>query len=345
MSRRSLLKEGFLRRLISVVALLALCGCETMSYYLQAAGGHLSLLSRAQKVDVLLADKATPQPLRERLELARALRDFASRELKLPDNGSYRSYADIDRPYAVWNVVAAPEFDLQAVQSCFPVAGCVGYRGFFERAEAERYAAGLRAGGYDVLVYGVPAYSTLGRFDDPLLSSFIRYPEAELARLLFHELAHQVAYAKDDSTFNESFAVVVEREGVRRWLAAGRREALMQDFLDRQKRLADLRERFDQARARLQVIYRSRIAPEAMRERKRAEMAALKPALASFPVFAGAEPSNALLAAFATYTELVADFEFMLQQNNGNLEAFYAQVKRYAASAPSNRGPLSKRSQ
>src|SRR5262245_25742356 len=113
MSPLSLLKEDFLRRLISILALLALCGCETMSYYMQAAGGHLSLMSRAKKVDELIADKATPQPLRERLELARALRDFASRELKLPDNGSYRSYADLDRPYAVWNVVAAPEFDLQ----------------------------------------------------------------------------------------------------------------------------------------------------------------------------------------------------------------------------------------
>jgi predicted aminopeptidase len=315
-----------------------------MSYYMQAAGGHLSIISRAQKVDKLIADPSTPQPLRERLQLAREIRDYASKDLKLPDNGSYRSYAALDRPYAVWNVVAAPEFDLKAVQSCFPVAGCVSYRGFFDRAEADRHAAGLRAGGYDVLVYGVPAYSTLGRTDDPLLSTFIRYQDAELARLIFHELAHQVAYAKDDSTFNESFAVVVEREGVRRWLAGTGREKLMQGFLDNQKRLAGLREQFDQARARLQVIYRSRIAPEAMRERKRAEMEALKPALAPFPIFAGAEPNNAVLAAFATYTELVAEFEFMLKENNGDLERFYAQVRRYAANEPSNRGPLSKQS-
>jgi predicted aminopeptidase len=313
-----------------------------MSYYMQAAGGHLSLMSRAQKVDALIADKATPPQLRERLELARSIRDFASRELKLPDNGSYRSYAALDRPYAVWNVVAAPEFDLKAVQSCFPVAGCVAYRGFFDRAEADSYAAGLRAGGYDVLVYGVPAYSTLGRFDDPLLSTFIRYGDAEMARLIFHELAHQVAYVKDDSSFNESFAVAVEREGVRRWLAASGRQDLMQGFLDSQQRLAQLRARLEQARARLQVIYRSRIAPEAMRERKRAEMEALKPALAPYPIFSATEPSNALLAAFATYTELVTEFEFILKENNGDLEAFYAQVKRYAASAPSNRGPLSK---
>ena len=316
-----------------------------MSYYMQAAGGHLSLMSRAQKVDALIADKATPPQLRERLELARAIREFASKELKLPDNGSYRSYAALDRPYAVWNVVAAPEFDLKAVQSCFPVAGCVAYRGFFDRAEADSHAAGLRAGGYDVLVYGVPAYSTLGRFDDPLLSTFIRYQEPELARLIFHELSHQVVYVKDDSTFNESFAVAVEREGVRRWLVANGRQELMQNFLESQKRLAQLRAQLDQARARLQVLYRSGIAPEAMRERKRAEMEALKPALAPYPIFSGAAPNNALLAAFATYTELVTEFEFILKENNGDLERFYAQVKRYAANAPSNRGPLSKPSQ
>jgi predicted aminopeptidase len=333
-----------LRLAAALAAAVLLSGCETMSYYMQAAGGHLSIMSRAQKVDKLIADPATPQPLRERLQLAREIREFASRELKLPDNGSYRSYAALDRQYAVWNVVAAPEFDLKAVQSCFPVAGCVPYRGFFDRAEAERHAAGLRAAGYDVLVYGVPAYSTLGRTDDPLLSTFIRYQDAELARLIFHELAHQVAYAKDDATFNESFAVAVEREGVRRWLATTGREALMQNFLDNQRRLAGLRAKFDEARAKLGVIYRSRIAPEAMRERKRAEMDALKPVLAPFPIFAGAEPNNAMLAAFATYTELVADFEHILQQNNGDLERFYAQVKRYAASEPSNRGPLSKRS-
>jgi predicted aminopeptidase len=328
----------------ALAAAVLLAGCETMAYYMQAAGGHLSMMSRAKKVDVLIADKATPPQLRERLVLAREIREFASKELKLPDNGSYRSYAELDRPYAVWNVVAAPEFDLKAVQSCFPVAGCVAYRGFFDRAEADSYAAGLRAGGYDVLVYGVPAYSTLGRFDDPLLSSFIRYPDQELARLIFHELSHQVAYVKDDSTFNESFAVAVEREGVRRWLAATGRQELMQKYLDSQKRLAELRAQLDQARARLQVVYRSGIAPEAMRERKRAEMEALKPALKVFPPFAATEPNNALLAAFATYTELVTEFEFILKESNGDLDKFYAQVKRYAANAPSNRGPLSKRS-
>jgi predicted aminopeptidase len=334
--------RNFCRLPLSLLAALLLGGCETLSYYAQAVGGQMALMSRARPIEDLLADPATPAPLRERLALARAIRDFAVKELKLPDNGSYRSYADLGRPYAVWNVVAAPEFSLEPLQSCFPVAGCVSYRGFFAQADAERHAAGLRAAGNDVYVYGVPAYSTLGRFDDPLLSTFIRYSETEFARLIFHELAHQLVYVQDDSSFNESFAVVVEREGLRRWLAANGRGAQLQAFLDAQQRGAAFRARLEEVRARLQQLYRTPLAPEAMRERKRAELAALKPVLAASPRFAGAEPSNALLASFATYTELVTEFEFLLKENGGDLEAFYAQVRRHAASAPSNRGPLSK---
>jgi predicted aminopeptidase len=327
--------------LAALLAVPALQGCETLAYYLQAARGQMSLMARARPVDALLADPATPQPLRARLELSREIRDYAVRDLKLPDNESYRRYAELDRPYAVWNVVAAPEFSLEPIQSCFPVAGCVAYRGFFSKQGAEDYAAELRAQHLDVLVYGVAAYSTLGRFDDPLLSTFIRYPDADLARLIFHELAHQVAYVKDDSTFNESFAVVVEREGVRRWLAATGRGAALQELLDAEERERKFAAEIEQARARLNVLYRQRIAPEAMRERKRAEYAALKKVLQGSHRFRDAEPNNALLASYATYTQLVTEFEFILKENNGDLDAFYAQVKRYAASAPSNRGPLS----
>ena len=333
--------ENSRRILLSLLAALALSGCETLAYYAQAINGQLSLMARARPVESLLQDPGTPQALRARLELARAIRDYAVRELKLPDNASYRSYAELDRRYAVWNVVAAPEFSLEPLQSCFPVAGCVSYRGFFSQAGAERHAAELRARRLDVYLYGVPAYSTLGRFDDPLLSTFIRSADADLARLIFHELAHQVAYVKDDSTFNESFAVVVEREGLRRWLAASVRGAQLQEFLAAEDGNRKFIAAMDQARARLKLLYRQRIAPEALRERKRAEYAALKKTLEGSPRFRDAEPNNALLASYATYTELATEFEALLKENNGNLEAFYAQVRRYAASAPSNRGPLS----
>jgi len=326
----------------ALVAAVLLSGCETLAYYAQAVGGQVSLMSRARPVDELLADPRTPQDLRARLLLASEIRAYSVKELKLPDNASYRSYADIGRPYAVWNVVAAPEFSLEPLQSCFPVAGCVAYRGFFAHEDAERYAAGLRAQGNDVYVYGVAAYSTLGRFDDPLLSTFIRYPDGDLARLVFHELAHQVAYVKDDSTFNESFAVVVERDGLRRWLAATGRGAEQQAFAAAEERNRAFAGDIEQARAKLRVLYRQRLAPEALRERKQAELAALQARLAGTARFKDLAPNNAFLASFATYTELVTTFEHLLQEEGGDLERFYARVKKYAASPPGERGPLSK---
>jgi len=341
----------FQRSALSVLAALALAGCETIAYYAQAVNGHLSLMGRAQPLAEVIADPATPQPVRERLELARALREFGSRELKLPDNASYRSYADLGRPYAVWNVVAAPEFSLEPLQSCFPVAGCVAYRGFFSQHDAERHALALRHAGNDVHVHGVPAYSTLGRFDDPLLSTFIRYPEAELARLLFHELAHQVVYVKDDSTFNESFAVAVEREGVRRWLAASGRARELESFRDTQRRNAEFLRLLEATRGRLAALYRSPLAPEAMRERKRAELeklgsepdflryAARFEKSGSDPDFeARFVPNNALLAAFATYTQLVPAFERLLAEEGGDLERFYGAVRALAARERAGRG-------
>jgi len=318
------------RWLASIAAMLALAGCETIAYYAQAVSGQLGLLSRAQPLERLIGDPALPATLRERLALARSIRDYAAKELALPDNESYRSYAELDRPYAVWNVVAAPEFALEPLQSCFPVAGCVAYRGFFSQADAERHAERLRADGYDVFVYGVAAYSTLGRFDDPLLSTFIRYPDTELARLIFHELSHQVAYVKDDSTFNESFAVSVEREGVRRWLASTGRRELLAGFLDTQRRNETLLATLEDTRKRLRLLYAMPLAPEAARERKRQEMAALAEKLKPYPRLAGLAPNNALLASFATYTQLVPGFEKLLAEEGGDLARFYARVKALA---------------
>jgi predicted aminopeptidase len=206
---------------------------------------------------------------------------------------------------------------------------------------AERHAARLRAAGQDVNVRGVPAYSTLGRFDDPLLSTFIRNPEADLARLIFHELSHQVLYVKDDATFNESFAVAVERAGVRRWLAATGRSAGMQVFLETQERSARFYARLDQTRARLRALYGQPLAPDVMRERKRAEFAELGKVLEAYPRLKDMEPNNALLAAFATYTQMVPAFETLLAEEGGDLKKFYARVKTLSASERSSRGPLS----
>jgi len=338
-----------MRAFCLALSVLALSGCETLSYYGQAVGGHFALVGSTQPVARVLADPAAAPVLKERLRLAGDIRDFATRKLALPDNGSYRSYAALGRPYVVWNVVAAPEFSLKPVQSCFPVSGCVTYRGYYDKAQAERHADGLRAAGNDVVVYGVPAYSTLGWFDDPLLSTFIGYPDTDLARLVFHELSHQLVYAKGDSTFNESFAVAVEREGVRRWLAARGRDAELVRLREREERREEFAMRVEAVRGRLGALYRTRLAPGEMRERKRAELEVLRPLLARMPAFEGQEPNNALLVSYATYTDLVPVFEKFLAEAQGDLPKFYARAKAFAherasragATAPSNPDPSS----
>jgi predicted aminopeptidase len=312
-----------MRALLILLSAGALAGCETLAYYGQAAAGQLAISAAARPVAKVLADPDVPPALKERLRTARELRDYATRELGLPDGGAYRSYAELDRPYALWNVVAAPEFAFEPVQSCFPIAGCVAYRGYFDRQDAERYAATQRAAGYDVVVYGVPAYSTLGWFDDPLLSSFIDYRDAELARLVFHELAHQVVYVKDDSAFNESFAVVVEREGLRRWLRDAGRAAPDARRREFEQLTAELR-------AQLQALYAMPLAPAEMRRRKREALEALRPWLARMRGFESAEPSNAVLASFATYTQKVPAFERLLAAAGGDLGRFYARVRELA---------------
>jgi predicted aminopeptidase len=333
-------------RLAVVLAALLLGGCESMQYYAQAIGGHLDVVRAARPLETWLADPGTPQDLRNRLELARRIREFASRELSLPRNGSFGAYAELGRPYVVWNVYAAPEFSTEAKKECFPFAGCVIYRGFFGEDDALRHAEKLRASGFDVFVGGVPAYSTLGWFDDPLLSTYIRYPDVQLARLLFHELAHQEAYAKGDSTFNESFAVAVEEEGVRRWLRTQGREAEFAAFHAAQARRRQLAARVDAMRKRLEGLYQSDVPADEKRRIKAQEFAALR---ADYGRLVPEAPSNAFLVSIAAYTELVPAFERLLAEVGGDLPAFYRRVRELAAadkkardlalSARSSRGP------
>jgi predicted aminopeptidase len=316
------------RALLLLVVLPWLAGCDTVAYYRQAIGGHLEVMSNARPVEEWLADPRTSPALRERLEAAQRIRAFASRSLGLPENGSYRAYADLGRRFVVWNVFAAPEFSVEPRRECFPFTGCVAYRGFFSEEEARRHAERLKAEGFDVHVGGVPAYSTLGWFDDPLLSSFIGYPDAQLARLLFHELAHQLVYAKSDTTFNESFAVVVEEEGVRRWLEAEGRGADLEAFRATQARRKLLAQKVKEARGRLAAVYASGASPEAMRARKAEEFARLREA---YPLAVPKEPSNGFLVAIALYNELVPEFEQLLR-DSASLEDFYAQVRALARS-------------
>lgn len=331
-----------LRRLLLLAALVSLLGgCATLRYYAQAVSGQLELLRRATPIDEELARDAVPAELKAKLRAVLRIRAFASRELGLPDNGSYKSYADLGRRYAVWNVFAAPEFSIDPVTSCFPIAGCVSYRGYFAEADAAAEGAALRERGYDVFIGGVPAYSTLGWFDDPVLNTFIRYPEAELARLMFHELAHQQLYVKDDTRFNESFAATVEQAGVERWLAQNGDDGQRAAYL----RLQDMRRDFIalliKYRVLLQQYYRQGLAPEEMRLGKAQRFAEMEEAyrqlkvswggFAGFDRWFGGKPNNATLASVALYTELVPAFRALLEREGGDLPRFYSAVKQLAS--------------
>ena len=317
-----------MRALAAALALVLCAGCESISYYGQAIGGHLRLMAAARPIDAWLEDPSTPADLKTRLEMAQRIRQFASRELHLPDNGSYVSYADLNRRFVVYNVFAAPKLQVDPKPECFPFTGCVAYRGFYAEEAARRHAQKLREQGYDVYVGGVLAYSTLGWFDDPLLSTFIRYPDSQVARLVFHELAHQVVYAKNDTTFNESFAVVVEEEGVRRWLESEGRRVELVAFHEAQARKRELAARVKDARERLKLIYESNLSDEQKLEQKRGEFERLR---ASFPQFVPAEANNAFLVSIALYNELVPALERVLVASS-SLDDFYAKARALAAS-------------
>jgi predicted aminopeptidase len=332
----------------AALAAAALCltsGCSTVGYYAQAANGHLDLLQRSRPVTEWLADDRTPAALRERLLLSQRLRDFAVSELKLPDNASYRRYADLERGAVVWNVVAAPELSLTLKTWCFPVLGCVGYRGYFDRGEADTLAGRLETEGWEVNVYGVPAYSTLGWTNwmggDPLLNTFVHWPEGEFARLIFHELAHQVAYADDDTTFNESFATAVERIGSRRWLERHASPQARAEYAALEARRQDFRALTLKTRQDLEAVYASALPEPDKRERKAAVLAAMRSEHAAYKAgrwggFAGydgwfARANNAAFGVQAAYFELVPAFERLFESSGGDFPRFYAEVQRLAA--------------
>lgn len=326
-----------MRRLLLIsimIAALPLAGCGTVAYYGQAVAGHVRLMSARVPIEEVIADPETSAAVRERLQVALAAREFAVTELGLPDNGSYTRFVSLERSAVVYNVFAAPEFSLRAKTWCFPVAGCVVYRGYFDRARAEREAGRYAAQGYDTWVGGAAAYSTLGRFEDPLLSTMLYRDDARLAGLLFHELAHQAVYVKDDSAFNEAFATAVEEEGVRRWLsAAGRAEEFAA-----WRRLRERAQAFESllaaTRARLQEVYASGRPEAEMRAAKAEVFAQLEREYAALKVswdgwdgydrWFDAPLNNARLIPSATYRGLVPAFRILLHQSGGDLAAFYA---------------------
>lgn len=320
--------------LLATTSLLA-SGC----YLMQAARGQLAVMRARQPIDKILAHPATGETLKAQLIRARRIREFASRELGLPDNAAYRSYADIGRRYVVWNVVATPEFSVTPRQWCFPIAGCVAYRGYFSEAAANRFAATLKQQGDDVIVGGVTAYSTLGHIADPLLNTVIGYPELDLAALIFHELAHQVAYLPGDSSFNEAFATAVEEEGVARYAAQLEDASVLARWQQRRRLRIEITAEIIATRNDLARLYRQRIAPEAMRQRKAERLTQLADAIravekrenrsSGYGGWVEQGLNNAQLASVATYYDQVPQFEALLKNQCGDyLPCLYTKVKQ-----------------
>ena len=341
------------QRLAPALVLCASCllaGCDTLGYYLQSGVGQLSLLSRRQPIDQLLAGSSTEPELAAQLALVASIRDFADRHLDLPDRGSYRQFVDVGRDALVWSVVTAPRYSLEAKQWCYPIVGCASYRGYFKRAAAERYARRLAREGWDVVVQRVPAYSTLGWFDDPIPSTVVFWPTAELAELIFHELAHQRVYIPDDSEFNESYATVVAAAGVRQWLRGSADHGALAAWdrhLARQRVIDGL---IETARRELQALYQSvddvlgdlQRAGEKNRvfARLKKRFDALADA-AEYEAYRGwfaQDLNNAHLVSIATYQQWVPAFRQLLSDAGGSFRGFHERVAALGRLAREERG-------
>jgi predicted aminopeptidase len=318
----------------------ALSGCQASSYYAQAIQGQFSILRHRQPVDRLIQNHRTDPWLKEKLALVLELRDFAKNKLHLPVDNQYLSYVDLHRPYAVWNVFAAPEFDLAPKTWCFPIVGCTAYRGYFSENDAHRYARNLKTQGYDIYVGGVTAYSTLGWFDDPVFSTVVHLENIDLAALIFHELAHQVLYVKDDTRFNEGFATAVEQEGVRRWLIASNNQQAYEAYMADHRRTAEFIQLIMTCRSRLETLYDMNLSTHDKRQNKariframRNEYEQLKQRWEGYSGFDSwflPPLNNAKVISVSMYYDIVPQFLNVMKKTNGDLKLFYAECRKLA---------------
>ncbi|EFQ66135.1 MULTISPECIES: aminopeptidase [Pseudomonas] len=325
-----------IRRFLPGLMVVLLSGCSSVGYYSQLADGQWQLLRAREPVAKVIADPSRPQQLRDHLTQSQKARTFASEHLHLPDNQSYRLYADIGRPYVVWNVFATQEFSLSPENHCFPIAGCVAYRGYYSQGAARGEAALLRQQGMDVSIGGVEAYSTLGWFNDPIMSSMMNWGDERLATLIFHELAHQRFYVKDDTEFNESFATFVEQEGTRQWRAA-------RGLTPQGDTLLKQRDQFIQlildTRKRLEKLYAQPLATGVMRQAKAAEFERLRSDYRElrdgqwggdkrYDAWINQPMNNARLLPFGLYDQWVPAFAALFRRESGDWVKFYAAVER-----------------
>jgi predicted aminopeptidase len=342
--------------------LVAVSGCNTITFYSQALKGQYQMFAHEKSAEKLIAAPQTPTELKQRLEYVRALRVFAADSLKLPVDGHYQKYADLGRPYVVWNVEAAPEFSLEPKAWWYPLVGSLEYRGFFAEPTARKYGTQLKKRGYDVYVGGVEAYSTLGWFKDPLLNTFIFNPDADLAETIFHELGHQRVFARGDTDFNEAFATTVGQEGARRWLRAKKDVAGAEEYEQELKRTREFVHLVMSTRGRLETLYGDErteagkikatkknrdVPPEKLRAEKEKVFAELRQSYAelkqswggdkSYDGWFGKQLNNAQLNSVAAYYDLLPGFERLLELQGGDLEKFYTEAEALAKKSKKER--------
>jgi len=331
----------FIVALVATIIMLQLDGC----YYMQAASGHFSVMNHRRPVAEVIADEESPEALTNRLAIVQRARDFAVSDLLLPDNDSYRTYADLERDYVVWNVIAAEEFSFTSKTWCYPVAGCVDYRGYFSEKSARKLGDKLSARGYDVTVGGVSAYSTLGKFADPLLNTMMRWSDADLVATMFHELAHQKLYIKGDTAFNESFATAVASFGLERWLAKIDELDALGVYQERKELRRSMMALVQDTRESLVTLYAESIDDDAKRIRKRTLLDELSAAAGLLVEESGtgagnwlaAPLNNARLVSLGLYEGQLGAFTQILQNCAEDIACFYSETEKLAAMSLADR--------
>lgn len=321
----------------AVILVVLASGCTDVRYYMQSVRGQWDVVSRQQDIVEMLEDESLPQTMRDRLNLVLAVRTFAIESMQLPESGSYQTYADLERDYAVQNLFAAPEFSTRLRSWCYPVVGCATYRGYFNADMLNETANKLRQQGYDTYTGRVAAYSTLGWFDDPILNTVMGWPEYQLVGLIFHELAHNRLYIKDDTVFNESFASAVEQSGIELWYSAQEQQDQVRIYLERKNSRKRVLEIITGIRNELEELYQQELPIEDMRQAKSRLMQKAKDQYAQlgdqvrtssgFNRWFAGELNNARLGSVAAYNSYVGAFLSILAAHGHDYEKFYSQVE------------------
>lgn len=312
--------------------------CTTLSYYRQSITGHLDIINRSQPIETLLKDQNLKAELRNKLQQSIKIREYASDVLFLPANDSYSSYVDLERRYVLWNVVATPEFSLVPLKWCYLIVGCLTYRGYFSKDDATTYAAQLKLEGYDIHIAGVTAYSTLGWFDDPVINTMLQYDITFLAKVIFHELAHQLIYFTDDTEFNEAFADTVAEYGVRHWLIDENLNNKAEDFEQSLKREKEFNQLVLKYKLELENLYQTPQGKNKLLLKKQTIFQDMKSDYEKlriswngpddYKTWFNSGLNNAKLALVLTYKDLVPDFFEILNNENYDLKQFYQAISQ-----------------